>query len=60
MHTAWAAFMQFADDDRGSIEVGKLGDLTVIDRDFFECPEEEIRDIQPVMTVINGRIAYQQ
>ncbi len=57
MHTTWAAYMQFAEDDRGSIEVGKLGDITVIDRDFFECPEEEIRNIQPVMTIINGKIA---
>ncbi len=60
MHTNWAAYIQFAENERGSIEVGKLGDLTVIDRDFFECPEEEIRDIEPVMTIIGGKIAYQR
>ena len=60
MHTNWAAYLQFAEDDRGSVEVGKFGDLTVIDRDFFECPEEQIRDIEPVMTIVSGRIAYQK
>jgi hypothetical protein len=50
--------MQFNEKDRGSIETGKLGDLVVIDRDYFSCPEDEIRQIRPVMTIINGKIVY--
>ncbi len=60
MHTNWAAYLQFSEEERGSIEVGKLGDLVVIDRDYFECPEEEIKEIEPVMTIVDGRVAYQR
>jgi predicted amidohydrolase YtcJ len=55
-HTIWAAHMQFAEEQRGSIEVGKLADVVIIDRDFLTCPEEEIRSIEPVMVVLDGKI----
>jgi hypothetical protein len=58
MHTTWAAHMQFAEGERGSIETGKLADLLVIDRDYLTCPEDEIRRIETVMTVIGGKIVY--
>jgi predicted amidohydrolase YtcJ len=57
-HTIWPAYLQFADNERGSIEPGKLADLVVIDRDYLTCPEEQIRSIQPVMTILDGRIVY--
>jgi predicted amidohydrolase YtcJ len=60
MHTTWAAYLQFAEDERGSIEVGKLADLVVIDGDFLSCPVDEIKDIQPRMTIIEGKIVYQR
>ncbi len=56
MHTIWAAHMQFAEDQRGSLEPGKLADLVVIDRDFLTCPEDEIRSIEPQMVVLDGKI----
>ena len=55
-HTIWAAFLQFAEKERGSIEPGKLADMVVIDRDFLTCPEAQIKDIQPLMIILNGRI----
>jgi predicted amidohydrolase YtcJ len=57
-HTIWAAYLQFAEKERGSIEPGKLADLVVIDRDYLTCPEAQIKDIQPVTTVLDGRIVY--
>lgn len=56
MHTIWPAYMQFAEKERGSIERGKLADLVVIDRDYLTCPEEEIKQIRPVMVILNGKI----
>jgi predicted amidohydrolase YtcJ len=56
MWTIWAAHLQFAEKARGSIEPGKYADLVVIDRDFLTCPEDEIRRIEPVATVLNGRV----
>ena len=60
MHTIWAAWMQFADQVKGTIEAGKLADLVVIDRDYMTCPEDQIRQIEPVMTIIDGKIAYER
>lgn len=57
-HTIWAAYLQFAEKERGSIEPGKLADMVVIDRDYLTCPEAEIREIQPLMTVVDGRVVY--
>ena len=58
MYTTWAAFMQHSEKDRGSIETGKLADLVVIDQDYLTCPVDEIRTIEPVMTIAGGRVTY--
>ncbi|MDQ1473240.1 MAG: hypothetical protein QOJ99_4720 [Bryobacterales bacterium] len=55
-HTIWPAYLQFAEKERGTIEPGKLADLVAIDRDYLTCPEAQIREIQPVMVMIDGKI----
>jgi hypothetical protein len=42
----------------GSIETGKLADLAVLDRDYFSVPEDEIRRIRSVLTLVDGRIVH--
>ena len=59
MYTDWAAYIQFAEKERGSIEKGKLADLVVIDRDYLKCPEDQIKDIQPVMVILDGKVVRQ-
>jgi predicted amidohydrolase YtcJ len=59
-HTIWAAYMQFAENERGSIEPGKLADLVVIDRDYLTCPEDEIKAIEPQVVIVDGKIAIQK
>jgi predicted amidohydrolase YtcJ len=56
MYTGSAAYLQFAEKERGSIEAGKLADLVVLDRDFLTCPEDDIRKIEPAMTVLGGKV----
>jgi hypothetical protein len=58
MWTIWAAWIQFGEKMRGSIEPGKFADLVVIDRDYLNCPEDEIRRIEPLATVVNGRTVW--
>jgi predicted amidohydrolase YtcJ len=56
MWTIWAAYVQFGEKTRGSIELGKFADLVVIDRDYLSCSEDDIRRIEPVATLVNGRV----
>lgn len=43
---------------KGSIMVGQLADLAVLDRDYFNVPGEEIQDITAVLTVVGGRVVH--
>jgi len=56
MWTIWAAYLQFGEKTRGTIEPGKFADLVVIDRDYLNCAEDDIRRIEPVATIVNGRV----
>jgi len=46
------------EDDIGSLETGNRADLVVLDRDFFTVPEDDIRKIRSLLTVVGGRIAH--
>jgi predicted amidohydrolase YtcJ len=46
------------EDDLGSIEAGNRADLAVLDRDYFTVPEEEIRRLRSLLTIVGGRIAH--
>ena len=46
------------EDVLGSIEPGKLGDLLVLDRDYFDVSDGDARRTLPVMTIVGGRIVY--
>jgi predicted amidohydrolase YtcJ len=57
-HTRSNAFLLHKEDDLGTLEVGKLADLVVLDRDYMNIPVDEIFDIQPVLTMVGGRVVY--
>ena len=59
MFTIWPAFAAFQEDIKGTIEVGKLADLTVFSKDIMRVPEEEIIKTQAVMTIVNGQIVFE-
>ena len=46
------------EDDIGSIEVGNHADLAVLDRDYFTVPDEDIKRIRSVLTIVGGRVIY--
>jgi predicted amidohydrolase YtcJ len=53
-YTIWGAYMAHKENEVGSIEPGKFADLVVIDRDYLTCPEDTIREIEPVMVFFDG------
>ncbi len=59
-YTLDAAFAAFREDRKGSLEVGKWADLTVLDKDIMTIPEEQILDTEVAMTVIGGEIVYEK
>ena len=56
--TLGAAYAAFEEDVKGSLEVGKLADVTVLSRDILEIPEEEISDTEVLYTVVGGVVRY--
>lgn len=59
MFTTSAAFAAFEENDKGSIESGKLADLTVLTKDIMKIPEPEILTTTCAMTVIGGEVVYE-
>ena len=59
MFTIWPAYAAFEEKLRGTIEVGKLADLTILSADIMKIPELQILKTRCVMTVINGEIVYE-
>lgn len=58
MLTTDAAWLHFDEGKKGTLEIGKLGDLAVLTGDYFACPDEEIRALRSVLTVVGGRIVH--
>ena len=60
MFTIWPAYAAFEEDDKGSIEVGKLADFTVLSQDIMKIPEPEILKTRAEITIIGSEIVYQR
>jgi predicted amidohydrolase YtcJ len=56
--TADAAWSYVADDRLGTLEVGKLADVVVLDRDLFATPPDDIAGVGVDLTLVGGEIAY--
>jgi predicted amidohydrolase YtcJ len=55
-HTRSNAYLMFQESNIGSIRPGLMADLLVLDRDYLTVPENEIRDILPVATIVGGQV----
>jgi predicted amidohydrolase YtcJ len=58
LYTINAAYSQFAENIKGSIEVGKYADFIVIDRNYETIPVDELKDIKVLKTVLAGEVVY--
>ena len=57
-YTILGAYSGREEDIKGSLEVGKLADLAVLDRDLMTIPKTDIRNVEVDMTIVGGEVMY--
>ena len=57
-YTIGGAFTTGQERERGSIEPGKLADLVVLERDLLTMPHDELKDVEPLATMVGGRWVF--
>ncbi len=58
-YTINAAYAAFEENIKGSIDIGKYADFTVLSKNIITIPENEILNTKVLYTIINGKIEYQ-
>jgi predicted amidohydrolase YtcJ len=58
LYTIGSAWFTFDEGRKGSIEVGKLADLAVLNGDYLTVSEDQIRSLESMLTLVGGRIVY--
>ncbi len=56
MWTSWASEYILKEDKLGTLEVGKLADLVIMDRDYFTVPVDDLLKIRTPMTMVGGKV----
>jgi predicted amidohydrolase YtcJ len=59
-YTLHGAYAEFAEDVKGSIEVGKLADLTLLGAEVLRLDPDELVDVPTDMTVISGKVVFER
>jgi predicted amidohydrolase YtcJ len=57
-YTLGSAWFSFDEDERGSLEVGKLADLAVLSDDYLTIPVDRIGRLESVLTMLGGKVVY--
>jgi len=57
-YTLTAAYSEFAEKDKGSLEPGKFADLAVLSQDIFGVPPPELPKTESVLTMVGGKVVY--
>ena len=58
LFTVGSSWFSSDEGKKGSIAPGQLADLAVLSADYFSIPEEEIKQLESVLTVVGGRVVY--
>ncbi len=59
IHTMGSAYAGFAEKTTGSLEPGKFADMVVWNQDLYTMKPNDMKNLQPVMTIVNGQVLYQ-
>jgi len=58
LYTVGSAWFSNEENLKGSIEVGKFADLAVLSEDYFSVPDDQIKGIESVLTIVGGKVGY--
>ncbi|NIG54684.1 amidohydrolase [Chitinophaga sp. Cy-1792] len=58
LYTLGAAWFEHQENEKGKIAPGNLADFVLLSADYFTVPEDEIRNISAVLTVVDGRVVF--
>lgn len=56
--TLWAAYANFEEEIKGSIEVGKLADMVILKRDIMNIDIHEVPQVEVIATIVDGNMVY--
>jgi predicted amidohydrolase YtcJ len=58
LYTSGGAWISGEENRKGTLEAGRLADLVVLPADYFSIPEDAIKDLESVMTMVGGKVVY--
>jgi hypothetical protein len=58
LYTMGSSWFSTEDGKKGALAPGQLADLAVLSADYFSVPEEKIRQLESVLTIVGGKIVY--
>jgi len=56
--TVGSSWFSTENGSKGSVAPGQLADLAVLSADYFSVPEDEIKDLESVLTIVGGKPVY--
>ncbi len=59
-YTSGSAYASFEEKEKGTLEIGKLADFVMIDRDLTATPSESIREARIMLTVVGGKVVFER
>ena len=60
LFTINAAYQSLEENIKGTLEIGKYADIVGLERNIYNIPEDEIKDVKVSFTMVNGKIVYQK
>ena len=60
LFTINAAYQSFEENIKGTLEIGKYADMTGLEKNIYDIPEDEIKDVKISFTMVNGEIVYKK